>query len=882
MEKAPLVPSVISHYKILEKLGEGGMGVVYKAQDTKLDRIVALKFLPHNLTPNDDDKARFLQEAKAASALNHPNVCTIFDIREENDEQFIVMEFVEGKTLTQIVPLQKIQTAIEYAIQIGDALKEAHSKGIVHRDIKADNIMVNTKGQIKVMDFGLAKLRGSLKLTRTSSTVGTLAYMAPEQIQNGEVDARSDIFSFGVVLYEMLTGHTPFKGDHEAALMYSVLNDEPESLERVVPAAPSELLHIVNRALEKNPEERYQSAHDMVIDLRRLKRESTKISRVIPVQQPSSGSQQQISFIGASERPQRQLSKNKLWIGLAVLTIASAAGLYLYFTNVSRQTSGASLSTTLNPNMTLHTLQIPFTQVSYPGISSDGNWVSFAGGDRNGKWDIYYMHTSSSEPKRITNDSMTFREQGSDISPDGSQVAYTQPNGLYVASSLGGASRKIVEDVGMVRWRPDAQRLGYVGFHKKGRSYYEFWSIKPDGTDKRLEFADSAGTLGRFSFAWSPDGRSVAWIRTFEGRYQEVITRELGSGKELQLTFDKKNNDDVCWLRNGMILFSSNKSGNTNLWVVPATGGTAQQVTKGSGPDIGIAASADAKKIVYLQQQPVGYVWIASMLHPDAQQVTFDDRDIRDACFSHDRKRLAIVMADPDPLKPDVQLYVIDRDGNNRRKMTDDEMLKVNVSWSPDGKWITYNSFLFGQLIMDSLKVCLLDAEHEGPPKIITAGWNLGWITNSSFVIKREGKLYNESVSLENPVPQKIFEDSTYASPVASGNLIFFYDSRKGREGNWIIPADYRQNPSHNKPYLIEKAEDVLRAHTRSEYYYFENKRHEWWRYQYNSGKRERLNVSFPGLNAGSPANLSSDDEEMVYIVPNRRGKLVMIENLFQ
>jgi len=279
-----MIGQTISHFKILEKLGQGGMGVVYKAEDTKLKRTVALKFLPRGLEAHEPEQARFLQEAQAASAINHPNVCTIHEIATEGDpkgagQQFIVMEYVDGKTLRQVVPLQKTQTAIDYAIQIGEALQEAHSKGIVHRDIKTDNIMVNRKNQVKVMDFGLAKLKGSLKLTKTSSTVGTLAYMAPEQIEGGEVDVRSDIFSFGVVLYEMLTGHLPFRGEHEAAMMYSILNEEPESLQKYLLDAPSELLHVLNRALEKDPNDRYQNVTEMVIDLRRLKKETTRVLR---------------------------------------------------------------------------------------------------------------------------------------------------------------------------------------------------------------------------------------------------------------------------------------------------------------------------------------------------------------------------------------------------------------------------------------------------------------------------------------------------------------------------------------------------------------------------------------------------------------------------
>ena len=273
-----MIGTVVAHYKILEKVGEGGMGVVYKAHDTKLDRIVALKFLPHQITASDEDKSRFLQEAKAASAVMHANVCVIYDIQEHKGRQFIVMEFVEGKTLRELVPIRKMQEALDYAIQLGEALQEAHSKGIVHRDVKADNIMVTAKHQVKVMDFGLAKLKGSLKLTKTASTAGTISYMAPEQIQGGEVDARSDIFSFGVVLYEMLTGHVPFRGEHEAAMLYSIVHEEPTPLQRFVPDASSELVHIVNRALEKEPGDRYQSVQDMVIDLRRAAKQSGKLA----------------------------------------------------------------------------------------------------------------------------------------------------------------------------------------------------------------------------------------------------------------------------------------------------------------------------------------------------------------------------------------------------------------------------------------------------------------------------------------------------------------------------------------------------------------------------------------------------------------------------
>ncbi len=283
-----MIGSVISHYKILEKIGEGGMGVVYKAHDTRLERDVALKFLPQHLTANASEQARFLQEAKTVAQINHPNVCSIIDIGDSGNQQFFVMEFIDGKTLRQFGGKLDLQTAMDYAIQVADGLQAAHLKGIVHRDVKSENIMVTADGRIKVMDFGLAKLKGSLRLTKTSSTVGTLAYMAPEQVQGKEADARSDIFSFGVVLFETLTGQLPFRGEHEAAIMYSIVNEGPEPIQKYMSDASPELVHILNKTLEKDPSDRYQSIGDLLVDLRRLKRQSTPVSRVLPAYERSS------------------------------------------------------------------------------------------------------------------------------------------------------------------------------------------------------------------------------------------------------------------------------------------------------------------------------------------------------------------------------------------------------------------------------------------------------------------------------------------------------------------------------------------------------------------------------------------------------------------
>ncbi len=320
-----MIGTTVLHYRIIEKLGEGGMGVVYKAEDTKLHRNVALKFLPPHVIAKEVNRSRFLQEARSAAVLNHPNICTIYGIYDEGDKPFIEMEFVDGMTVRETVATGSMQITdcIRYAIQIGEALQEAHSKGIVHRDIKADNIMINAKGQVKVMDFGLAKIKGSLKLTRTSSILGTLGYMAPEQIQGGEVDARSDIFAFGVVLFEMLTGRLPFRGDHEPAMMYSILNEQPELLAKYRSDTSEELQRIISRSLEKDPEDRYQSAADMVSEIRRLQKKTGQVSRAYQIPLATAPVSQPVTKPASSKR--------LLYAGAAALIVLALVASYFAF-----------------------------------------------------------------------------------------------------------------------------------------------------------------------------------------------------------------------------------------------------------------------------------------------------------------------------------------------------------------------------------------------------------------------------------------------------------------------------------------------------------------------------------------------------------------------
>ncbi|MCH8021453.1 serine/threonine protein kinase, partial [candidate division KSB1 bacterium] len=274
-----MIGKTISHYKILSKLGSGGMGIVYKAEDTKLDRHVALKFLPQHLSQAEEEKKRFIHEAKAASALDHPNICTIHEIDETADGQlFIAMAHYEGKTLDKKIEQgpMKLGEVVDIAVQISEGLAKAHAKEIVHRDLKPANVMLTEEGVVKILDFGLAKLRGRTKLTKSGTTLGTAAYMSPEQARGEEVDQRTDIFSLGVLLYEMLTGQQPFLGDYEQAVLYAILHEGPEPITVLRSGVPMELELSVFKCLEKAQAERFQSVTDLLVDLKKFRKNLVK------------------------------------------------------------------------------------------------------------------------------------------------------------------------------------------------------------------------------------------------------------------------------------------------------------------------------------------------------------------------------------------------------------------------------------------------------------------------------------------------------------------------------------------------------------------------------------------------------------------------------
>jgi eukaryotic-like serine/threonine-protein kinase len=327
-----MIGETILHYKILDKLGEGGMGIVYLAEDTRLKRQVAIKFLPHNISANEEERKRLEIEAQAAASLNHPNIATIYAIEESNSQIFIVMEYIEGKELKDIVetrhaPSLQMNVVINYAIQIAEGLEAAHKKGIIHRDIKSSNIMITNDGKVKIMDFGLAKVRGGTQLTKVGSTVGTAAYMSPEQAKGEEVDHRTDIWSFGVVLYEMLTGKLPFKGEYDQAVVYSIINDEPELSEKITP----ELNYAINKAIAKERKNRYQSATEFLNDL-------TEINHGLTTKSFTNEKTFQTKINSSTEKKKKKWVVSVAIIGFVVFVTAA----YLFFNNKSEEKTTSS------------------------------------------------------------------------------------------------------------------------------------------------------------------------------------------------------------------------------------------------------------------------------------------------------------------------------------------------------------------------------------------------------------------------------------------------------------------------------------------------------------------------------------------------------------
>ncbi len=431
-----MIGQTIGRYKIVEKLGEGGMGVVYKAQDIRLDRIVALKVLAAHLLSDNEAKKRFEREAKAAAALDHANVATVFEIGDDNGRSFIAIQFVDRPTVADKIQQRPLplNEALDLAIQVAEGLQDAHEKGVVHRDIKAANIILSKKGQAKITDFGLAYLAERTKLTKSGTTMGTPASMSPEQAQGQSVDRRSDIWSLGVLLYEMVTGQLPFAGEYEQAMTYSIINEHPEPVTALRSGLPKHLDVIIEKALAKRPDERYQHVDELLVDLRRM-------------QQPIRS-----STISRSQSRPREIRRRALAVTV-VLSVAAATALTWLLV--------PSPQPVLRPRFQMLTAGAGLSD--WPVASRDGNLVAYSSDRGVGEnFDIWVQQVGGGQPVQITDDPAQDSEP--DFSPDGRLVAFysdRQPAGIYLVAALGGSPRLLVPDGRGPRFSPDGSHIAY-------------------------------------------------------------------------------------------------------------------------------------------------------------------------------------------------------------------------------------------------------------------------------------------------------------------------------------------------------------------------------------------------------------------------------------
>jgi eukaryotic-like serine/threonine-protein kinase len=737
----------VGHYQILSELGQGGMGKVYQARDSLLGRTVALKVLPPELVNDQERKRRLLREAKAASALNHPNIVVVYDILNEDGIDFVVMEYVEGQTLAQLLSGRKLSLdeTLKYAIQVCSALASAHAAGVVHRDLKPGNIMVNGQGVVKVLDFGLAKrittgLVGSgtdgtsteTLGTEAGMIVGTVSYMSPEQAEGKPVDARSDIFSLGTLLYELLTGRQPFQADSHLATLTAILREDPKPPSQLVRGIPKELDPVLERCLRKDQERRFQSAADLRVVLQdlheQLRREKPGVIAAPP-------------------------ARRWLWAGVAA---AALAGLGMALWLARSPEPGAPSSFRIVPLTSYPGMEL------YPSFSPDGRQVAFSwNGENQDNFDIYIKQVGTESRLRLT--SHPGRDFSPSWSPDGRWIAFLRQDNdfkfaAFIISTVGGRERRLGEfrrpQLGMpwptLAWSPDSQWLA-VPDQPTGQGPHGLFLVSVETGEKRRLTSCPTLNLADYAPAFSPDGQSLAFARFIAAAVSDLyllaLSRELSPTAEpTRLTFENRHSTYPAWTTDGSeLVFVSGGQHHYGLWKVPVSGRTRPEpLPLGGGgvhlvspalsrqgdlafvqrifdPNIwriqisrsdhkaGSAAafisssfvdhfpqfSPDGQKIAFASYRS-GHseIWVCDGDGSNAFQLTsFSGEDSTGPCWSPDGRQIAFAANQ----EGQVELYVIGAEGGKARRLTIHPAADRAPSWSRDGKWIYFDSNRTGQ-----------------------------------------------------------------------------------------------------------------------------------------------------------------------------------------
>ena len=678
---AALAGRTISHFRLGAPLGSGGMGVVYEAEDTRLGRPVALKFLAPELVRDPAAKARFLQEARAVSALDHTNLCTVLEAGESEDGLlFLAMPRYDGEGLERRLargPLP-VAEALDIAVQAARGLAKAHGHGIIHRDVKPGNLWVTGDGVVKILDFGIAKLQGEAGQTRRGALLGTPSYMAPEQTRGEPVDARADVWSLGVVLYEMLAGRRPFVGGSGAAVVHAVLQETPEPVTRLRPEVPAELEQIVNRMLAKDPEQRYADAAEVLADLRSA------------LGLPTTGSLSP----AAPRRPLRWLA----WPALGAVALAAgvAVGHLIW------RRSGAAPALPAGQIVQLTDLE---GRETFPSLSPDGTFFVYTK-VVDGDADLFLQRVAGGKPINLTEDSPADDDQAA-FSPDGQQIAFRserEGGGIFLMGATGESVRRLTHFGFNPAWSPDGREIAIatkVAYDPRLR-FLPSQIIRIDvatGAQRPLAVQDGVQP------AWSPRGLRIAfWGVAQPGNRRAIWTVPMDGGPPVTVVADDFYNWSPAWSPEGFLYFASNRGGSMNLWRVTLDESSGrvlsdpQPITTSSEWSALPSLSREGDRLIYATESSRSFVELVPF-DPETAQVDGPPslvyqgaRAIRSCDVSPDGAWLAL-----DASSPTEDLLLIRSDGSELRQLTNDLARDRIPYWSPDGNWILFASSRSGK-----------------------------------------------------------------------------------------------------------------------------------------------------------------------------------------